>query len=139
MNIFSNTIESIKYYGIVDVNNFLYDDEVDVKKLNDEIKLGYKVVAKYLFDVAEGVANELNLDKSKTFVNLNYHWSKVTLYNDNDDSIVIYVSDNKTDVDRLEIYINDNGGVHVQNKIIMNNARFTGTIIKGTDAFKVGC
>ena len=136
MERFSNLIDDIDFHGISDINNYFFNDEVDVNNVNPELKLHYKSIASSLFDIALVLSKELNLDTSKTFMNLDYQWDKITFYNESDDNIVIYVSSKHVDIDIMEIYIHENGGVFKQNNIIMSKALFTGQIIKGCDMFK---
>ena len=138
MNMFSNSVDAIECFGVTENNNFFFDDYTDAMAMDDEGKEHLKHVASSLFKVALKLSKELNLDCSKSYVNFNRDWKKVTIYNDNDDSIIAYVTDDLCNIDRLEIHSNDNGLVAVQALVIVDNASFNGKVIKGCDMFKMG-
>lgn len=101
----------VNEYGLNVGNNYLFvDKDVFVRGMNDEKLKEYLERAEALLVIANNLADKFDIDKSKLFVEFNYHDNHIIFKNRVGDRIVYVVND------AYEVIIDsfyDVGGVHV--------------------------
>ena len=109
MGINNNSIKDIKIHGFLDGNNYHFNDDTNIRQCDDEHKAFLKNKAIKLFNIAKMYCEVNGLPDDVTYINLNDEWKSVTIYNESNDVIRLYMSDDYLMIDSRSYFIDGFG------------------------------